>query len=50
MSKQNKQKEQKPEQRDFFLYNDYIDEENFREVLGVEQEKFKQNNCLTELD
>lgn len=34
--------------KDFFLYNDYLDEEILREVIGVNQENFKQNNCLTE--
>jgi hypothetical protein len=43
-NKTNKQKQK--EDRDFFLYNDYLDEEILREVIGVEQEKFRQNNCL----
>ena len=34
--------------KDFFLYNYYLDEEILREVIGVNQENFKQNNCLTE--
>jgi hypothetical protein len=47
IKQQNKTNNQKQkEDRDFFLYNDYLDEEILREVIGVEQEKFRQNNCL----